>query len=73
MPKRTPTTPDSVNDSQPYRGQVVPAGDVEQRRHHFTQLDQVDQLVEASEADPDMGFMTRLLALSRPRSVTKIE
>ena len=36
---------------------------------HFTRLDQVDQLVGASEADPDMGFMVRLMALcSLPRS-----
>ena len=27
-----------------------------QTRHHFTQADQVDQLVSASEADPDLGF-----------------
>ena len=25
--------------------------------HHFTQADQVNQLVSASEADPDLGFM----------------
>ena len=31
--------------------------------HHFTRFDQVDQLVGASEADPDLGFMARLLAL----------
>ena len=31
--------------------------------HHFTRFDQVNQLVEAGEADPDMGFMARLLAL----------
>ena len=38
-------------------------------RHHFTQADQVDQLVSASEADPDRGFMARLLALcSLPRT-----
>ena len=37
--------------------------------HHFTRLDQVDQLVGASEADPDMGFMVRLMALcSLPRT-----
>ena len=37
--------------------------------HHFTRFDQVNQLVEASEADPDMGFMARLLALcSLPRT-----
>ena len=35
---------------------------------HFTQADQVHQLVSASEADPDLGFMARLLALcSLPR------
>ena len=37
--------------------------------HHFTQADQVNQLVRASEADPDMGFMARLMALcSLPRT-----
>ena len=37
--------------------------------HHFTQADQVHQLVSASEADPDLGFMARLLALcSLPRT-----
>ena len=37
--------------------------------HHFTRFDQVNQLIEASEADPDMGFMARLLALcSLPRT-----
>ena len=40
-----------------------------QSLHHFTQADQVNQLVSASEADPDLGFMARLLALcSLPRS-----
>ena len=40
-----------------------------QARHHFTRLDQIDQLVAASEADADLGFMARLLALcSLPRS-----
>ena len=40
-----------------------------QALHHFTQADQVNQLVEASEADPDMGFMARLMALcSLPRT-----
>ena len=34
-----------------------------QALHHFTQADQVNQLVGASEADPDPGFMARLLAL----------
>ena len=40
-----------------------------QALHHFTQADQVNQLVSASEADPDLGFMARLLALcSLPRT-----
>ena len=40
-----------------------------QARHHFTQADQVHQLVSASEADPDLGFMARTMALcSLPRS-----
>ena len=40
-----------------------------QERHHFTTLRQVNQLVEASEAEPDLGFMARLLALcSLPRT-----
>ena len=66
------------------RGGFVPIGDLAldlpgvpvpapraaapQARHHFTQLDQVTQLVGASEADADVGFMARLLALcSLPR------
>ena len=32
-------------------------------RHHFTQADQVNQLVGASESDPDLGFMARLMTL----------
>ena len=37
--------------------------------HHFTLADQVNLLVGASEADPDRGFMARLLALcSLPRT-----
>ena len=40
-----------------------------QAHYHFTQADQVDQLVSASEADPDRGFMARLMALcSLPRT-----
>ena len=31
-----------------------------QALHHFTQADQVNQLVSASEADPDLGFMARM-------------
>ena len=69
---------------QRQRGELVPIGEVvsslddvlvpairddsPQARHHFTQADQVNQLVSASEADPDLGFMARLLALcSLPR------
>ena len=32
-------------------------------RSRLTQADQVDQLVSASEADPERGFMARLMAL----------
>ena len=40
-----------------------------QARYHFTQADQVDQFITASEADPDLGFMARLLSLcSLPRT-----
>ena len=38
----------------PKRDKLTP-----QARHHFTSFDQVDQLVGASEADPDLGFMAR--------------
>ena len=45
------------------RDGLVPIGRV------FTQADQVNQLVSASEADPDRGFMARTMALcSLPRS-----
>ena len=38
-------------------------------RRGFTLADQVNQLVGASEADPDLGFMARMMALcSLPRS-----
>ena len=40
-----------------------------QARTHFTQLEQVTQLVAEREADPELGFMARLLALcSLPRT-----
>ena len=40
-----------------------------QARHHFTQADQVNLLVGASEADPDLGFMARMMVLcSLPRT-----
>ena len=66
------------------RGELVPIGEViidlpgpvpairddsSQARHHFTLADQVDRLVAASEADPDLGFLGRTMALcSLPRS-----
>ena len=69
---------------QRQRGELVPIGDAlsgmggpvklirdatPQSRHHFTRFDQVNQLVTASEADPDLGFMARLMALcSLPRT-----
>ena len=65
-------------------GELVPAAEVlsgldgpvkaiakssPQARRGFTSFDQVNQLVSASEADPDRGFMARLLALcSLPRT-----
>ena len=69
---------------QRQRGGLVPIGEViadlpgpvqalretpPPARHHFTQADQVNQLVSASEADPDRGFMARMMALcSLPRT-----
>ena len=69
---------------QRQRGDLVPIGEVigglggpvkaireasPQARHHFTQADQVNQLVSASEADADLGFMARTMALcSLPRT-----
>ena len=61
---------------QRHRGELVPIGEalaglpgpVKATReatppalHHFTQADQVNQLVTAREADPDRGFMARTL------------
>ena len=70
---------------QRQRGELVPIGDAlsgmggpvkairdaspQAARHCFTVADQVDQLVGASEADPDRGFMARTMALcSLPRT-----
>ena len=66
------------------RSELVPIGDAladlggpvkaireatPQALHHFTRFDQVNQLVSASEADPDLGFMARMMALcSLPRT-----
>ena len=63
------------------RGELVPVAEVVSRLggpvaaireatpqglHHFTRFDQVNQLVSASEADADLGFMARMMALERP-------
>ena len=69
---------------QRQRGELVPIGEVvsglggtmkavrddsPQARRGFTVADQVNQLVAASEADPDLGFMARTMALcSLPRT-----
>ena len=69
---------------QRQRGELVPIGDAlsdlsgpvaalrdasPQALHHFTRFDQVNQLVSASEADPDRDFMARMMALcSLPRT-----
>ena len=69
---------------QRQRGELVPIGEVigglggsvkaireasPQARHHFTKAGQVNQLVRASEAAPDRGFMARTMALcSLPRT-----
>ena len=69
---------------QRQRGELVPIADAladlpgsalairdatPQARHHFTQADQVNQLISASEADPDRGFLARTMALcSLPRT-----
>ena len=51
--------------------ELVPAirNDSPQAFHYFTLADQVGQLVEAREADPDLGFMARMMVLcSLPRT-----
>ena len=63
---------------QRQRGELVPVAEVVSRLdgpvaaireaspqalHHYTRFDQVNQLVSASEADPDLGFMARTMAL----------
>ena len=68
---------------QSKRGELVPIGEVvadlpgpvqalrrdRAPQRGFTLADQVNQLVSASEADPDRGFMARMMALcSLPRS-----
>ena len=55
---------DAVSGLVPAHRKAAP-----QALHHFTQADQVDQLVWASEADSEIGFMARLMALcSLPRT-----
>ena len=69
---------------QSKRGELIPVGKIigglsgpvqaireasPQALHHFTQTDQVNQLVGASEAEADLGFMARMLVLcSLPRT-----
>ena len=65
---------------QRQRGELVPVAEalaglpglglaIGPSQHSFTVADQVHQLVSASEADPDLGFMARLLVLcSLPRT-----
>ena len=68
---------------QRQHGELVPIGEVVSgmggpvqalqpsppARRGFTRFDQVNQLVGASEADPNLGFMGRTMALcSLPRS-----
>ena len=63
---------------QRQRGELIPVGKIigglsgpvqaireasPKALHHFPQADQVNQLVGASEADPDLGFMARMMAL----------
>ena len=58
--------------SRPRAAAPTPPPPTPQGRHHFTTLHQVNQLLEASEAEPDIGFMARLLALcSLPRTNPK--
>ena len=69
---------------QSKRGELVPVAEVVSRLdgpvaaireaspqalHHYTRFDQVNQLVSASEADADLGFIGRTMALcSLPRT-----
>ena len=58
---------EAIGDLPPPVKAVRPASPPAQRG--FTQADQVNQLVSANEADPDLGFMARLMALcSLPRT-----
>ena len=73
----------SKGEQQTTRGGFIPVGDLaldlpdvqvpaRRQARHFTTLDQVTQLVGVRDADPDLGFMARLLALcSLPRTNPK--
>ena len=43
-----------------------------QSLHHFTRFDQVNQLVGASEADPDLGFMARIEPRKGHKAVNRL-
>ena len=78
---------------QRQHGELVPIGDAlselggpvksirettPQARHHFTRADQVNQLVSASEADPERGFVGRddgtlLIAPHQPRQPDSVQ
>ena len=62
--------PDLIWNEDRVRGKVMPEDSLTpQALRHFTRFDQVNQLVGASEADADLGFMARMLALcSLPRT-----
>ncbi len=69
---------------EPKRAELIPVGEViadlpgpvqairddsPQARRGFTVADQVNQLISASEAEPERGFMARMMALcSLPRT-----
>ena len=73
----------SKGEQQTTRGGFIPVGDLaldlpdvqvpaRRQARHFTTLDKVTQLVGVRDADPDLGFMARLLALcSLPRTDPK--
>ena len=47
--------------------------DSPQARHHLTQADQVNQLVAASAATPDLGFIARMMALGGSDSLSNLQ
>ena len=55
--------PDLIWNEDRVREKVMPKDALTpQARHRFTRFDQVNQLVGASEADADLGFMARMMA-----------